>query len=117
MPRYLIGNTLLTLLFIASVAAAELQDSYSEKYFPYADAATSSNAAAAPLTIPFFPSTANEFGRQGFARIVNRSDRSGTVEITAFDDTGRRYGPATLSLDPLRTVHFNSGDLVSCLIN
>ena len=111
MPRYLIGNTLLTLLFIASVAAAELQDSYSEKYFPYADAATSSNAAAAPLTIPFFPSTANEFGRQGFARIVNRSDRSGTVEITAFDDTGRRYGPATLSLDPLRTVHFNSGDL------
>ena len=53
----------------------------------------------------------NSFGRQGFARVVNRSDRSGTVEITAFDDSGRRYGPATLSLDPRRTVHFNSGDL------
>ena len=113
MPRQSIGNTLLTLvLFVASVAAAELQDSYSgEKYFLYTDVVAPSNAADSPLTIPFFPSTANEFGRQGFARIVNRSDRSGTVEITAFDDSGRRYGPATLSLDPRRTVHFNSGDL------
>ena len=111
MPRYLIGNTLLTLLLIASVATAEPQDSHSEKYVPYVDVAASPKAADAPLTIPFFPSTANGFGRQGFARIVNRSDRSGTVEITAFDDSGRRFGPATLSLDPRRTVHFNSGDL------
>ena len=130
MPRQLIGNVLLTLvLFIASAAVAELQVSFEEKYLSYSGDAVAeprvsfdvmqlsyedvvaTKADGSPFTIPFFPSTANSFGRQGFARIVNRSDRSGTVEITAFDDSGRRYGPATLSLDPRRTVHFNSGDL------
>ena len=35
----------------------------------------------------------------------------GTVEITAFDDEGARYGPLTLSIDAQQTRHFNSGDL------
>ncbi|MDE0177690.1 MAG: hypothetical protein OXP36_03770 [Gammaproteobacteria bacterium] len=61
--------------------------------------------------IPYFPSAADALGRQGFARIVNLSNRDGEASITAFDDSGRRHGPVTLTLDALETVHLNSGDL------
>ena len=76
-------------------------------------AATASiNGKAAPgKSIPYFPSAADALGRQGFARIVNLSNRDGEVSITAFDDSGRQHGPVTLTLDALETVHFNSGDL------
>ena len=49
--------------------------------------------------------------RKGFARIINRSDRSGTVRVYGTDDTGRRRGPISLSLDAGATRHFNSDDL------
>ncbi|MCY4095005.1 MAG: PPC domain-containing protein [Gammaproteobacteria bacterium] len=62
-------------------------------------------------TIPYFPSASDRLGRQGFARIVNRSDRAGTVSIAAYDDGGNSFGPVTLSLDALQTVHFNSVEL------
>ncbi|MCY4011095.1 MAG: DUF1588 domain-containing protein [Gammaproteobacteria bacterium] len=61
--------------------------------------------------IPYFPSASDAHGRQGFARIVNRSPRSGTVEIVAVDDAGTRSSPLTLSIGAGRTVHFNSDDL------
>ena len=68
-------------------------------------------SAGATHAIPFFPSAADPLGRQGFARIVNRSDMSGTVSIDAFDDSGRNHGPITLTVDALETAPFNSGDL------
>ena len=49
--------------------------------------------------------------QQGFARIINRSRRAGTVRIWGVDDSGRRRGPITLSLDARATRHFNSQDL------
>ena len=49
--------------------------------------------------------------QQGFLRIVNRSDRDGTVTIHAIDDDGDRSGPVTLSLDAMATAHLNSTDL------
>ena len=49
--------------------------------------------------------------QQGFARIINRSNRAGTVQIWGTDDAGKRRGPVRLSLDALATRHFNSGDL------
>ena len=49
--------------------------------------------------------------QQGFARIINRSNRRGTVHIYGTDDSGRRRGPITLSLDARATRHFNSEDL------
>ena len=67
--------------------------------------------ASAELAVPFFLSASDEHGRQGFARIRNRSDRDGVVHIHAFDDGGNERGPATLSLDAGQTVHFNSTDL------
>ena len=61
--------------------------------------------------IPLFAAASNPLGRQGFSRIVNRSDRAGEVQIEAFDDSGMPARPVTLSIDASETVHFNSDDL------
>ena len=60
--------------------------------------------------LPFFLN-ARTAGRQGFVRIVNRSDRAGTVTLTAIDDAGRNAGTETLDLRAHGAVHFNSRDL------
>ena len=61
--------------------------------------------------IGLFPSAADALGRQGFARIINRSDSDGEVSIVARDDAGTEYGPVTLTIGAGETKHFNSGDL------
>ena len=55
--------------------------------------------------------SADNAAQQGFLRIINRSRRAGTVRIDAFDDNGRPFGPAYLSLEARETRHFNSLDL------
>ena len=60
--------------------------------------------------IPLFLSASHP-SRQGFARIINRDSRHGTVAIHAIDDAGERRGPVTLSLAARQTAHFNSEDL------
>ena len=67
-------------------------------------------ALGAQHEIPLFMSASNP-AQQGFVRIINRSGESGTVRIHAVDDSGRRAGPVTLSLDAKAAAHFNSGDL------
>ena len=59
--------------------------------------------------LPLFPAAGGV--RQGFARLVNRSDASGEVTIWAVDDEGARSGPVRLTMGPRRVVHFNSADL------
>ena len=54
---------------------------------------------------------ASDSALQSFIRIINRSNRAGTVRIHAVDDSGRRFGPISLSLDAKETRHFNSVDL------
>ena len=61
-------------------------------------------------SIPLFLSASNAM-REGFARIINRDDRPGTVNIHAVDDDGWRFGPVRLSLAAGQTAHFNSDDL------
>ena len=61
-------------------------------------------------TLPLVMSASNHIQR-GFVRIINHSNRAGTVVIHAVDDSGRRFGPTSLSLQAKETVHFNSGDL------
>ena len=76
--------------------------------------AASDSAVSRTHRIVLFPSAsrwAGETGYQGFARIINRSDESGTVEIDAYDDEGTHRGPLTLDLDPGATAQFNSDDL------
>ena len=60
--------------------------------------------------LPLFISAANP-AQQGFARIINRGQWTGTVNIHAIDDAGQRRGPVTLSIDAQQAVHFNSDDL------
>ena len=67
-------------------------------------------ALAAEHEVPLFMSASNPT-QQGFVRIINRSAESGTVRIHAVDDSGRRAGPVTLSMNAKATTHFNSGDL------
>ena len=61
--------------------------------------------------IALFPAASDAFGRQGFARVINRSDETGTVHIHAYDDAGSRHGPLSLTIGAGETVHFNSNDL------
>ena len=75
---------------------------------------TNLTSPAAPIgreaSLPLFIAASNP-AQQGFARIINRSDTDGEVDIHAIDDAGRRRGPVTLSLDAGQAVHFNSNDL------
>ncbi len=59
----------------------------------------------------FFPSTADSMTRQGFVRVINHSDESGEVMITAIDDSGVEKDPITLSISANSIAHFNSDDL------
>ena len=68
-----------------------------------------STAAVQEHVIPFFTPAGDV--QQGFARIINHSNRAGTVRITGADDEGTSHGPVTLSLNARQTRHFNSEDL------
>ena len=67
---------------------------------------------AAERSLPFVLPAGNE-ALEGFVRIVNRSDRSGEVEIRAVDDAGKEFGPISLSIGADSSRHFNSEDLES----
>ena len=54
---------------------------------------------------------ASDSGLETFVRVINRSNGAGTVRMHAIDDDGRRFGPATLSLEARQTRHFTSMDL------
>ena len=56
------------------------------------------------------PPASNE-SLQGFVRVINLSDRAGSVNIHAIDDTGQRFGPITWSIEANETTYFNSQDL------
>ena len=60
-------------------------------------------------TVPYFPAAGGR--RQGFARIVNRSDEDGHLFIEAVDDAGVRTSPVRLAVGAREAVHFNSVDL------
>ena len=67
--------------------------------------------AHGPHLVPLFPAADDAFGRQGFVRVINHDGESGDVEVHAFDDSGREFGPITLSLGGNEAAHFNSNDL------
>ena len=61
--------------------------------------------------VPLFPSADDV--QAGLARIVNHSDRSGTVRISGTDDSGHTHGPVTLLVDASATRHLDARDLES----
>lgn len=50
-------------------------------------------------------------GRQGFVRIINRSQEAGTVMVLPMDDAGMEGDHLTVTLGAGQTVHFNSNDM------
>ena len=60
--------------------------------------------------LPLVPPASNG-AVQGFVRVINHSNESGTVSIEAIDDAGVRYGPVALAIAAKHTVNFNSRDL------
>ena len=63
-------------------------------------------------TLPLVTSASNRV-LQSVVRIINHSDRAGTVQIHAIDDIGRRFGPISLHLEAKASANFNSADLES----
>lgn len=81
------------------------------RHFSTGTLAGTAAASATGRAILFFPSATDALGRQGVARVINRSVTAGQVSIAAFDDEGGAYGPLRLSLGANETAHFNSHDL------
>ena len=63
-------------------------------------------------TLSLFMSAVNPT-QQGFMRIINHSDRGGTVRIDATDDAGHQAGPISLNMEARASVQLNSSDLES----
>ena len=61
--------------------------------------------------VPLFPAHGDASNRQGFVRIVNRSDQTGAIEIRAQDDSDQQFPTLTLNLGASQSVHFNSRHL------
>ena len=60
--------------------------------------------------LPLLPSASDEL-REGLVYIVNHSDESGPVAITAIDDSGNSFGPITLEIAARQALQFSSTDL------
>ena len=61
--------------------------------------------------VPLFPGASDASGREGFVRVVNRSDRSGSVGIDASDASGTDYEAVDLMLGANEAVQFDADDL------
>ena len=73
---------------------------------PEAPERPAADLAAVPLLV-----SASDSMRQGFVRIINESNESGTVRVLAFDDAGTAATPVEIQLGANRAFHFNAGDL------
>ncbi len=60
--------------------------------------------------VPLFPHGASP-NYQGFIRIINHSNKAGTINVTAYDDEGNTYDPVTIDIGADSSTHFNSTDL------
>ena len=60
--------------------------------------------------VPLF-SSAGDPTLQGFVRVVNLSDQSGSVRISAYTDTGARWGDTSFQINGNAVYTFNSDDL------
>ncbi|WP_102798352.1 YbhB/YbcL family Raf kinase inhibitor-like protein [Bowmanella denitrificans] len=65
---------------------------------------------AAEKAIWYFPNASQEV-RQGFIRIVNESNKAGTVTLLGIDETGNTSESVTFSIAAKETISLNSNDL------
>ena len=64
-------------------------------------------------TVPLFVSAFTSDAAQGRLRVVNPTGESGTVQITAIDDSGFRFSSATFPLNAWAAVEFEPEDFSS----
>ena len=93
-------------LFLSSTAPVEVASILDSPTGNLSNLSSRGREGSLPLVLP-----ASDDGREGFVRIINWSDSSGSVRINGVDDTGQRTETVTLSLDASGAAHFNSGDL------
>ena len=60
--------------------------------------------------LPLLPSASDAL-REGVVRIVNHSNESGRVAVTAIDDSGLAFGPVSLEIGARQAIRFTSTDL------
>jgi len=66
---------------------------------------------AGPRMIGFLPAAAN-LAQQGFVRLINRSNQTGTITLSGIDDSGQPSpGVANVTIGPQQSLQFNSVDL------
>ncbi|MCF7982587.1 MAG: hypothetical protein K9K86_11435, partial [Pseudomonadales bacterium] len=69
------------------------------------------SALSADYEVLFFTPATNNL-QQGFVRVINHSNKNGSVTIFGIDDSGQySSGTASFSLSPGQTKHFNSQDI------
>ena len=102
------GENLIGVLFAGGGTCAETIDNYGpfQHFYPRIRRWLSPD----PYSLPFVTAASNR-SRPGFVRLINHSERAGTVTIRAIDDTGERFGPVSLRLDAQAAVHLTSADL------
>ena len=103
------------LVFDADAGVSMVVGSFEEgaRSDPHPDhCVVSARISVAPefVTVPFLVA-ASDTPPFGFVRAVNPTGESGTVEITAIDDTGVRFGPVSLTLGAGAVGTFSSSDL------
>ena len=84
-----------------------------ERSDPHPDhCAVSARFRVAPevVTAPFLVA-ASSTPPFGFVRVDNHSEEAGTVDVTAIDDTGERFGPVSLAIDAGEVASFTSRHL------
>jgi hypothetical protein len=70
-----------------------------------------SNRVSTSHLVPLFPAHGDANDRQGFVRVINRSDEDGTVEIRVQDDTDGQFETLAMPLSANQSLHFNSEHL------
>ena len=70
-----------------------------------------SNRHGEAVVVPLVLSTSDPYKRQGLVRIVNHSERAGTVHVEAFDDSNGAYRPLVLAIGSHGAVLLSSADL------
>ncbi len=93
-----------------TLAAARPGGAAGHGAFAVSAASGAASGGANRHLVPLFTRASDPL-RQGFARVVNRSDEAGDIVVVAVDDGGNRFGPVTLAVGAGATVHFNSADL------
>ena len=68
------------------------------------------DSRAETYRLPLLPAASEEL-REGLVRIINHSDESGRVTVTAIDDSGRSFGPVAIRMEAGQSIRFSSGDL------